>query len=189
MGKADERRAALVAQLADFVLEQGLVAASLRPLAAAAGTSARMLLYYFEDKSELIAAILGQIAGRLQERLSAMMARKPLGFEALLRRLRGVLLEPEFWPYMCLWLEIAARSAREESSGTDRHSEQAAEAGAVSYRALGEQIARGFHEWAAAQLDGSTPAARRREAARLLATIEGFVLLRAVGLNDVVDQA
>lgn len=183
MGKADERRAALVEQLADFVLQEGLASASLRPLAEAAGTSDRMLLYYFQDKSELIGAILGRIAERLTAELTAAMAPKPLEYEALLKRLRKILMQDRFWPYMSLWLEVVACAAREESPRA------AAGTTTISFRALGEQIARGFHEWTAAQLAAATPSARRKAAGRLLATIEGFVLLRAVGLRDVVDRA
>jgi AcrR family transcriptional regulator len=39
---------------------------SLRPLAAAAGTSARMLLHYFGSKEALIAEVMGQVQARLQ---------------------------------------------------------------------------------------------------------------------------
>ena len=64
VSKTDERRSVIVDRLADHVLAHGLVSASLRPLAKAAGTSDRMLLYYFADKSELLAATLQRIAER-----------------------------------------------------------------------------------------------------------------------------
>jgi len=48
-----------VAQAAtDYVLEHGLVGLSLRPLAAAIGTSDRMLLYHFDGKDDLVATVL-----------------------------------------------------------------------------------------------------------------------------------
>jgi AcrR family transcriptional regulator len=43
------RRAEIIQRLTDYVLAEGLSAASLRPLAKAAGTSDRLLLYYFND--------------------------------------------------------------------------------------------------------------------------------------------
>jgi AcrR family transcriptional regulator len=40
---------------------------SLRPLAAAVGTSARMLLHYFGSKEKLIAEVMAEVQSRLQE--------------------------------------------------------------------------------------------------------------------------
>jgi AcrR family transcriptional regulator len=58
------RRAAVLAKAADYVLEQGLAGLSLRPLAKALGTSPRMLLYDFESKERLIHEVLGEIRRR-----------------------------------------------------------------------------------------------------------------------------
>jgi AcrR family transcriptional regulator len=58
------RRAAVLAKAADYVLEQGLAGLSLRPLAKALGTSPRMLLYDFESKERLIHEVLAEIRRR-----------------------------------------------------------------------------------------------------------------------------
>jgi len=52
------RRDDLAAAATDYVLEQGLVGLSLRPLADALDTSDRMLLYHFGSKDDLVATIL-----------------------------------------------------------------------------------------------------------------------------------
>ena len=52
------RREKLARAAADHALDHGLIGLSLRPLAAALGTSDRMLLYHFRDKDDLMAAIL-----------------------------------------------------------------------------------------------------------------------------------
>ena len=52
------RREALGEAATDYALDHGLIGLSLRPLAAAVGTSDRMLLYHFKDKDELVAAVL-----------------------------------------------------------------------------------------------------------------------------------
>ncbi|MGZ8722334.1 MAG: TetR/AcrR family transcriptional regulator, partial [Aeromicrobium sp.] len=54
MGRRDE----LAEQATDYVLEAGLIGLSLRPLAAAIGTSDRMLNYHFGSKDELVASVL-----------------------------------------------------------------------------------------------------------------------------------
>ena len=50
MTKKKPNRQALLADLAEHVLKNGLNNASLRPMAKAAGTSDRMLIYHFGSK-------------------------------------------------------------------------------------------------------------------------------------------
>src|SRR2546429_9461178 len=65
-----ERRDRTLGQVADYVLEHGLEGVSLRPLAAALGTSTRMLLYDFGSKEALLDEALAEIRRRLAERLA-----------------------------------------------------------------------------------------------------------------------
>jgi AcrR family transcriptional regulator len=58
------RRAELAEAATDYVLEHGLIGLSLRPLAAAIGTSDRMLLYHFEGKDDLIASVISASTDR-----------------------------------------------------------------------------------------------------------------------------
>ena len=60
-----ERRNRTLAQVADYLLEHGLEGVSLRPLAAALGTSTRMLLYDFGTKEALLDEALAEIRRRL----------------------------------------------------------------------------------------------------------------------------
>lgn len=168
MSKSDARRSAIIDALADHVLAEGLPAASLRPLARAAGISDRMLLYYFKDKAEVMAAVLERIALRLTGMLGAMGPRPLQSVEALRAELLGIMLAAEMWPYMCVWLEIAALSAR----------------GDPLYREIGERIARGFLAWGSAQLD-SPAETLAADALRLLVMIEGAMLLKSLGVDEV----
>jgi AcrR family transcriptional regulator len=160
----EDHRLVLIERLADYVLEHGLIAASLRPLAKAARTSDRMLLYYFRDKSELISAVLGRVAERMTALLTARASLTPQPLDQLRPRLAAILLEDEVWPFMRLWLEIASRAAQ----------------GDPFYSSLGQQIGRGFLAWGALQLESDEPEV---DAARLLVTIEGMVLLKSIGLE------
>ncbi len=171
--KTDERRAAIVERLADHVLAHGLVAASLRPLAKAAGTSDRMLLYYFSDKDEIIAATLQRIAERMESVLSERTAREPLPLGELITQISSVVLNDQFWPYMCVWLELASRAGR----------------GDPLYGPIAMQIGSGFLAWGEAQLASPDAAARARDAARLLVTIEGMVLVKALGMGETVERS
>lgn len=165
MTKSDDRRARILDRLADHVLAHGLIASSLRPLARAAQTSDRMLLYYFSDKAEIIAATLERVAARMVGLMSAHTAPEPLELDLLIPRITDMLSDAAFWPYMRIWLEIASRAAGEDAF----------------YRATGEAIGRGFLSWGGAQIACDD---RDREAlsARLLVMIEGTVLLMSIGL-------
>jgi len=52
------RRTELADAATDYALEHGLIGLSLRPLAAAVGTSDRMLLYHFDDKDDVVVTVL-----------------------------------------------------------------------------------------------------------------------------------
>lgn len=52
------RREELLDQVTDHVLEHGLVGLTLRPLAAAIGTSDRMLIYHFGTRDDLVSAVV-----------------------------------------------------------------------------------------------------------------------------------
>jgi AcrR family transcriptional regulator len=173
MAKADDRRAVILDRLADHVLDHGLAASSLRPLARAAGLSDRMLLYYFADKPEMIAAVIDVVAARLTALLNARTRAVPLPLAELRPMLLETVMADALWPYMQLWLEIASLAAR----------------GNAFYRTVGERIGRGFLAWGAAQLDCPNPSDRARDAAQLLVAIEGAVLLKSIGLDAIAAAA
>jgi AcrR family transcriptional regulator len=171
--KAADRRIAIVDTLTDHMLAHGLAASSLRALAKAAGTSDRMLLYYFADKADLVGAALARIAERIVGFMEAQGAREPRDAETVRREVAAIVLSDDLWPYMRIWLELATLSAH----------------GDPLYRGVGEAIGRGFLAWGTAQIDAPDDETRAREAARLLASIEGLVLLKALGLDDVCERA
>lgn len=155
------------------MLAHGLAASSLRPLAKAAGTSDRMLLYYFKDKAEVIAATLDQVVRRLETVLAAGGAGELLPLAQLQTKLFARFSEADLAPYIRLWFDIASVAAR----------------GDPGIKAIGERIGRGFLAWGASELDSATPEVREVEAAKLLVAIEGMLLLKSVGLDDVCTLA
>jgi AcrR family transcriptional regulator len=163
-----DRKTELVGKLTDHVLAHGLGGASLRPLAAAVGTSDRMLLYYFPDKPALISAVLQEVATRMTVLLDLQRADQPVSVAALEARMLPLVLDPAVWPFMQVWLEMAALAAR----------------GDAVCAQVGYGIALGFAEWLESQLDIANPAERAATALRLLMTIEGGVLLKSLGLGD-----
>ena len=68
-------RDALVHATVDYVLARPLAELSLRPLAAAVGSSPRTLLYHFGSKADLVAAVLVEIGLRQRRLIDGWVAR------------------------------------------------------------------------------------------------------------------
>ncbi|MGH3318519.1 MAG: TetR/AcrR family transcriptional regulator [Nocardioidaceae bacterium] len=60
------RREALLDAAVDYVVEHGLAGLSLRPLAAALGTDAPVLLHHFGSKDNLLVLLLNRVRDRLR---------------------------------------------------------------------------------------------------------------------------
>lgn len=69
------RREQLAAAATDYALEHGLIGLSLRPLAAALGTSDRMLIYHFGSKDRLVSEVMGIANARAVDAIRAIEIR------------------------------------------------------------------------------------------------------------------
>jgi AcrR family transcriptional regulator len=67
-----DRREELLDQVTDHVLEHGLIGLTLRPLAAAIGTSDRMLIYHFGNRDALVSAVVDRATGRAIREVEAL---------------------------------------------------------------------------------------------------------------------
>jgi AcrR family transcriptional regulator len=169
-----DRREAAIERMADHVLSEGLGAATLRPLAAAAGTSDRMLLYYFADKDELLAATLDRIAQRMITELDgAIPVEPPRPFAVLLEQAWTAMASDSLRPFMPLWLDLASGAAR----------------GLQPHRAIAGKIADGFLAWATIRLQPESDGRPSLLAPLFLASIEGPYLLKAIGRGVIADSA
>src|ERR1700685_963097 len=137
MNVRSDRRQAAIERMADHILLEGLGAATLRPLAAAAGTSDRMLLYYFADKDELLTLTLKRIAARMTVQLDHVIPIEPrMPFSELLEQVSKALASKSLQPFMPLWLDLASGAAR----------------GLQPHRDVAGEIADGFLDWVADRL-------------------------------------
>ena len=66
----------------DYVLEHGLIGLSLRPLAAALGTSDRMLIYRFGNKDSLVAEVLRTSTARATDYVARLPGSRDPGRRA-----------------------------------------------------------------------------------------------------------
>jgi AcrR family transcriptional regulator len=160
------RREIAIERMADHVLSHGIGAATLRPLAAAAGTSNRMLLYYFADKDELLTATLNRVATRMIVQLeNAIPSESPKPAAALLEQIVAALTTDSLQPFMHLWLDLVSGAAR----GLQPHCDVA---GQISDRLLA---------WLTIRLQPEKGGEASSFAPLLHASIAGISLLRAAG--------
>jgi AcrR family transcriptional regulator len=101
-----ERRARALAGATDYVLEHGLAGMSLRPLAAALGTSPRMLLYDFGTKEQLVAAILEEARRREADVLAEKRAASVSTEAEALRFVWEWISSEERSPFLRLFFEV-----------------------------------------------------------------------------------
>src|SRR2546422_10730222 len=96
------RRCELLSGVAGYLLEHGLADLSLRPLAAAIGTSPRMLLYHFGSKEQLVVEALAEA----RERETALFSQRARDTgaaenpEQLANRAWGWIPDPANEPFM-----------------------------------------------------------------------------------------
>lgn len=157
--------------MAAHVLDHGLMSASLRPLAKAAGTSDRMLIYHFGSKDELVAALLVTIAEDLTRRLDgALPLNRADSKRALLDQVLAVVRSPVVAAYIRLWREVVATAGL----GQEAHRKTAAD------------IIEGYVAWLEQRMPVDEPSPREAAMA-MLTVIEGIHVMDAAGLTDVAD--
>jgi AcrR family transcriptional regulator len=91
-----------------YALEHGLAELSLRPLAAAIGSSPRVLLYLFGSKDGLVRALLNR--ARTEEVALLDQLDPGSGLEEAAVQLWGWMSAPEHRPLVTLWVEGYGRS-------------------------------------------------------------------------------
>ena len=154
------------------MLESGLGQMSLRTLASVVGTSDRMLLYYFDDKSDLMLSAFECFVQRLSARLGAMLPAGRQPFDVLLKQMWTMLKAPDNEPYVRIWYEALGHAS---------HGEEL-------YRTMTNRV---LDEWLAffePRLDA--PAEQRRDQiAAIVAAACGLVMMSYIGRAEDADVA
>ena len=172
MKKAPLSRETLLPPLAAHVLKHGLNGASLRPLAKAAGTSDRMLIYHFGNRQGAVDALLEYLSVLFAAGLEQVLpeTRAPTRRETAARILAAT-NRPELRPFLRLWWEVVAEAAR----------------GNAAFHKSAQSTMRMLLDWLAAHMPEDDP--DPRGGAKLLLTlIEGSQMLDAVGCGDIASE-
>ncbi len=105
-----EAKSRLLAAVIDRLTEHGLGEESLRGLAAAIGTSHRMLIYHFGSKTGLLIEVVREMERRqlvsIAELETELAADPALGVSELIRRYWLRVSDPAMWPAERLFYEL-----------------------------------------------------------------------------------
>jgi AcrR family transcriptional regulator len=155
-----ERREELAEQATDYVLAHGVIGLSLRPLAAAIGTSDRMLIYHFGSKDALIAEVIVRATTRSVRVIKSLPPGRTV--RVGVNRLWQAIVDPELDRCQRVYIQAAALGIL----------------GADPYRKV---IARSDDEWATAIREylvasGANPRRAERVAGLVDAALVGLHL-------------
>lgn len=166
------RRAELLDACYAYALAHGITDLSLRPLAAATGTSPRVLLYLFGSKENLVRELLTRAR---QQQLTLVTAAvdggiEPAGdrFDAVVDRLWSFLSAPEQRPMVRLTYEAFLRSLSVDPG---------------PWRGFAAESARDWRDLLVRAQPDTAPALAEARATRALALIRGL-LLDLLATND-----
>jgi AcrR family transcriptional regulator len=115
-----ERRGRTLAAITDYVLEHGLADLSLRPLAAALGTSTRMLLYDFSSKEDLVMAVLAEVRRRESALLTTHLETTKASAPELIRTIWDWVASPERARFLRLFFEVYVRAMNHPDDYSER---------------------------------------------------------------------
>lgn len=167
-----EQRAALLSGAVEHVLRHGASGVSLRPLAAALGTSDRMLLYYFGSRERLLETVLDLVGDGLMAALSDAVPPGRAAPDVLLATVWSLARDPAVQPVLRLYVEIVGQAAAQ----------------VPPFPAVAHRVAHHWLTWVQDRLD--VPVAERQAAAAaLLATVDGLLVLDLAVGSEVADQA
>ena len=107
---AGAARGKLLAAVVEHVSAHGLGDTSLRELAAAVGTSHRMLIYHFGSREGLMVAVVQTVEAAQRAFLAELSADSSLTPVELMRKMWRRLADPSLWPSERLFFEIYSQA-------------------------------------------------------------------------------
>lgn len=160
----------------DHAAHHGVSDQSLRQLAAALGTSHRMLIYHFGSKEGLLTEVVRTVEARQRAQLAALIAQGDLATREALGQLWEHFADESLWPWERLFFEVYAQALQ----------------GRPHARSLLDEA---IDTWVEPMADllvaqGTPPAEARADARLMLAVTRGLLLdLLATGDRAGVDAA
>jgi len=170
-------RERLLAAAIEHLAQGGSHDLSLRSIAAAIGTSHRMLSYHFGSRSGLLAAIVAELERQQRVFLAEALRDHDASPGELMWRMWDQLADERMWPYERLFFEMSGRALQDADPGARPLREQLVD----PWLEMVDELAARF---------GRPPAQARAEARLGMAVTRGLLLdLLATGDRGGADEA
>jgi AcrR family transcriptional regulator len=171
-----DARAALLRAAIGHLAEHGLGGATLRSIAAAIGTSHRMLIYHFGSRDGLLLAIVRSVEEEQRASLVELAADPGTSPADLARRMWERVADPRLHPHERLFFELYGRALQGDPGAAPM---------------LEWVVPAAVEQVAALLVERGLPAEEARATARLgIATVRGLLLdLLSTGDRAAVDAA
>src|SRR5262249_29207259 len=137
-----KRRVQLRSAALEYLLEHGIANASLRPMAAALGTSARILMFHFKSKEGLLQEVLEELQARLQASFVAMTRSGRRGVPPI-KRFWLWATRAENYPYLRLMYEAQIVAIQNPAVYGRYLKKSSADWQAISLQAMSESVRSG----------------------------------------------
>jgi AcrR family transcriptional regulator len=157
----------------EVAMAEGVGAVTFGRVGKALGISDRTVVYYFATKKELLTAVVTHLGAQLQGVLEGAFGPDPLPVDELMRRAWPALTTSENDGVFALFFEVIGLAAAKQPP----------------YDELVPQFLDGWIDWLAARVDAGSPELRHRQAASVVAQIDGLLLLRQISGAAIADDA
>ena len=166
-------RDSLLAGAVAAALDDGLGELSFGRLGKRLGVADRTIVYYFPTKQALLEAVVADLSQRLFAQVAVAFGDGTRPAASLVRRAWPVLVAPEAHRTFAVFFEFAGQAA----------------VGHEPQRPLALAAMHGWIDWVAERVEAPTPARARAEAAWVVATLDGALLLHHLGLEAEAQAA
>jgi AcrR family transcriptional regulator len=163
----------LLSTAVEVTLQKGLAGLTFGSVANAANVPDRTVVYYFPTKIDLVTAVLDATGARLMTHLDEAVGVRRRSSSGLISAIWPSLTHPDVKPLLQIWLEVFVRAGAKEQPYAD---------GA-------QGLASAWLAWLADRVDARTYVARQRSASRILARLDGALLLHHIGLDAAAQDA
>lgn len=147
---------------ADVALESGMAKLTYASVAARAGVSDRMIVYYLPTKADLVRATVGKIGADFQRLLADAFGQERRSVDELVATAWPVLTSAEGDRVFRVFFEIVGLAAAHQEP----------------FDELAPAMVGGWAVWLSGRTKGSTAEIRHRRALEVIARLDGLLLLR-----------
>jgi AcrR family transcriptional regulator len=173
MARRRHSRDELLSAAVEVTMREGLGRLTFATVAQQAGVPDRTVVYYFPAKIDLVTAVVEFTSEQIMAGLQVGLGDRRRTASELTEVIWPVVTGPQARPLVQVWLEVCVRAAAGEQPHLD----------------AARRLADTWLAWLGDRVEAPTDAERGLVAARVLALVDGALLLHHIGLETAAGSA